>query len=203
MASRRKRLPVTLSAEEQTLLLAQPNPRYPTGERNRLLVRMMLDTGVRLAEAAALRWPHVDLATGKLMVIAGKGAKDRSLWISAELLARLQAWRERQLNACGHTPEHIFFTLDGRTLLHRYIQAMVQRYSQRAGIAKRVSPHVLRHTFATDLYRQSHNIRLVQKALGHADLSTTMIYTHVYDEEIAQAMQALRASSDDTLHDGS
>ena len=195
MESRRKHLPVTLSEAEQVALLAQPNSRYPTGERNFLLLRLMLDTGVRLAEAAALRWVHVELATGKIMVIEGKGAKDRALWVSGELLARLQAWRERQLSGCGEAPLHVFTTLGGKPLQHRYIQAMVQRYSQRAGISKRVSPHALRHTFATDLYRESKNIRLVQKALGHADLSTTMIYTHVYDAEVECALKRLRFGS--------
>ena len=76
---------------------------------------------------------------------------------------------------------------------HRYVQEMVRRYSGRAGIAKRITPHTLRHSFATDLYRETANIRLVQKALGHADLSTTMIYTHVYDEEIMAAMSNLRS----------
>lgn len=75
MESHRKRLPVTLTDSEQASLLAQPNPRYPTGERNYLLIRLMLDTGVRLAEAAALKWSHVDLATGKVMVIEGTGGQ--------------------------------------------------------------------------------------------------------------------------------
>jgi len=68
---------------------------------------------------------------------------------------------------------------------------MVQRYAAKAGIEKRVHPHMLRHTFATDLHRDSSNIRLVQIALGHADLSTTMLYTHIHDEEVRQAMRAL------------
>jgi integrase/recombinase XerD len=75
MESRRTRLPVTLSGEEQAALLEQPNPRYPTGARNLLLIRLLLDTCIRLAEAAALKWNHVDLATGRIMVIEGKGSK--------------------------------------------------------------------------------------------------------------------------------
>ena len=72
---------------------------------------------------------------------------------------------------------------------------MVRRYAIRAGITKRITPHVLRHTFATDLYRETGPIRLVQKALGHSDLSTTMIYTHVFDEEVMSAMRTLRTQS--------
>ena len=195
MGSRRKRLPVTLTDAEQSALLAQPNQRYPTGERNYVLMRLMLDTGVRLAEASALRWAHIDMVTGKVMVIEGKGTKDRTLWVSENLLKCLRDWRERQSATCGSIPAHPFTTLKGSVLQHRYIQEMIRRCSIKAGIAKRVSLHILRHTFATDLYRESSNIRLVQKALGHADLSTTMIYTHVYDKEVERALKALRSDA--------
>lgn len=113
MESRRKRLPVTLTVDEQAALLAQPNPRYPTGERNYLLLRLMLDTGVRLAEAATLRWAHIDLATGKVTVIEGKGAKDRVLWVSDTVLERLRRWRKRQMHSCGAGPAHVFSTFEG------------------------------------------------------------------------------------------
>ena len=69
---------------------------------------------------------------------------------------------------------------------------MIKKYAKKAGINKKISPHTLRHTFATDLYRESKNIRLVQKALGHSDLSTTMIYTHIMDDELEQALKTFR-----------
>lgn len=187
-----KRLPVTLTEEEQRALLAQPNPRYPTGERNHLLIKLMLDTGLRLAEATALEWCHVDLATARLVVREGKGAKDRVLWLGEDLAAALAGWRQRQITVCQMVPAHVFTTLRGRGVQHRYVQEMVRRYADRAGIGKRTTPHVLRHTFATDLYRETRNIRLVQKALGHADLSTTMIYTHVFDSELRSALRSFR-----------
>ena len=193
MSSVPKRLPVTLTGHEQQALLAQPNPRYPTGERNRLLLRLMLDTGLRLAEATALEWAHIDVVTARLLVRQGKGAKDRVLWLGDSLVEGLGRWRKRQAAVCPETPVHVFTTLEGRTLKHRYVQEMVRRYAGRAHIKKRVTPHVLRHTFATDLYRETGKIRLVQKALGHSDLSTTMIYTHIYDEEVEAAMRCLRA----------
>lgn len=189
-----KRLPVTLTEEEQASLLAQPNPPYPTGERNQLLLRLMLDTGLRLAEATALEWDHVDLMTGRLLVRQGKGAKDRVLWMGDDLLYALARWRQRQHTVCRMVPSHVFTTLQGRGLQHRYVQEMVRRYAKQAGIMKRVTPHVFRHTFATDLYRKTGNIRLVQKALGHADLSTTMVYTHLYDSEVEAAVKLLRTS---------
>lgn len=187
-----KRIPVTLTDDEQRALLAQPNPRYPTGERNRLLLRLMLDTGLRLVEATALEWGHVDLVTARLLVRRGKGAKDRVLWLGDNLVDALALWHQRQMTTCRMVPTHVFTTLKGTRLQHRYVQEMVRRYAGRAGIAKRITPHVLRHTFATDLYRETRKIRLVQKVLGHADLSTTTIYTHVYDEEVELALKALR-----------
>lgn len=188
-----KRLPVTLTEDEQRSLLAQPNPRYPTGERNRLLLRLMLDTGLRLAEATALEWAHVDLVTARLLVLQGKGAKDRVLWLGDRLVEALASWQQRQMAVCRLVPRHVFTTLEGRRLQHRYVQEMVRRYASKARIGKRITPHVLRHTFATDLYRETGKIRIVQKALGHADLSTTMIYTHVYDDEVEAAMRRLRS----------
>jgi len=194
MAKRKgRKLPEVLTGEEQKALLSQPNPRYPTGERNRLLMRLMLDAGLRVSEALALRWEHIDLMSGKLMVREGKGAKDRTLWLGEDNLELLRYWRERQAKEVSGHPEHVFTTLKGRPLHSSYVRRMVKRLAKKAGITKDISPHTLRHTFATDLYRETKNIRLVQKALGHSSLSTTMIYTHIVDEELEGAMKNFRS----------
>jgi len=193
MAKRKgRKLPEVLTAEEQKALLSQPNPRYPTGERNRLLMRLMLDAGLRVAETLALRWEHIDLMSGKLMVREGKGAKDRTLWLGEDNLELLRHWRERQAKEVEGHPEHVFTTLKGRPVQSSYVRRMVKRLAKKASITKDISPHTLRHTFATDLYRETKNIRLVQKALGHSSLSTTMIYTHIVDEELEGAMKSFR-----------
>jgi integrase/recombinase XerD len=171
---RPKKLPTVLTEEEQARLLEQPTPRYPTGERNGTMLRLMLNTGLRLAEVTALKWHDVNLTTGKLMVRQGKGSKDRTLWVAEGDIDHLRSWRERQAAQCGQC-DHVFTTLQGQPLGHRYVQRMVKRYASKAGIDKNVSPHTLRHSFATDLYRETSKIRLVQKVLGHSDLSTTMI----------------------------
>ena len=189
--ARPKKLPTVLTEDEQARLLEQPNPRYPTGERNGTMLRLMLNTGLRLAEVTALKWRDIDLTTGKLMVRQGKGAKDRTLWVGESDIDRLRSWRERQAALCGQC-EYVFTTLQGKPLGHRYVQRMVKRYAAKAGINKNVSPHTLRHSFATDLYRETGKIRLVQKVLGHADLSTTMIYTHIFDEEVETALKSFR-----------
>jgi len=190
-----KKLPTVLTKGEQARLLEQPTPRYPTGERNRALLQLMLNTGLRLAEVTALKWRDLDLTTGKLMVRLGKGAKgDRTLWVAEADIDRLRGWRQRQVKECGGV-KHVFTTLEGKPLDHRYVQRMVKRYAAKAGIEKSVSPHTLRRSFATDLYREMSTIRLVQKVLGHSDLSTTMIYTHVFDLEVEEALKSFRQAT--------
>jgi len=192
--ARAKKLPTVLTEDEQERLLEQPNSRYPTGERNGTMLRLMLNTGLRLAEVTGLKWHDVDLTTGKLMVRQGKGSKDRTLWVAEGDIDRLRSWRERQARQCGQC-DHLFTTLEGKPLGHRYVQRMVKRYTVKAGIDKNVSPHTLRHSFATDLYRETSKIRLVQKVLGHSDLSTTMIYTHIFDEEVESALKSFRQAT--------
>jgi len=187
-----RKIPEVLTETEQEALLAQPNPRYLTGHRNRMLLRLMLDTGLRLSEAINLRWRDIDLNSGKVMVRQGKGAKDRTLWTGEENLAALVAWRERQLAECSGAPENVFTTKAGGALAPRYVQRMVKRYAAKAGIEKDIHPHTLRHSFATDLYRETTNLRLTQKALGHASVSTTQVYTHIVDEELEGALKSFR-----------
>jgi integrase/recombinase XerD len=192
---RPKKLPTVLTEDEQKRLLEQANPRYPTGERNQTMLRLMLNTGLRLAEVTALKWRDVDLTTGKLMVRQGKGAKEIvPLWVAEADIDRLRSWRERQATACDPC-EHVFTTLKGKALGHRYVQRVVKRYAAKAGIDKNISPHTLRHSFATDLYRETSKIRLVQKVLGHSDLSTTMIYTHIVDEQLQNALKSFRQTT--------
>jgi len=192
MTKKRLRIPEVLTPSEQTALLAQPNRRYPTGERNFTMLQLMLDTGLRVSEACNLRWKDVDPDTGKLMVRQGKGSKDRTLWIGEDDLEILRVWRKRQAKDVKGTPPHVFTTLAGRPVSPRYVQQAVKRYAAKAGIDKNIHPHTLRHSFATDLYRATSKIRLVQKALGHSDLSTTMIYTHIFDDELEGALKSFR-----------
>jgi integrase len=120
---RPKKLPTVLTEDEQELLLEQANPRCPTGERNQTMLRLMLNTGLRLAEVTALKWRDIDLTTGKLMVRQGKGSKDRTLWVAEADIGRLRSWRERQATACAGIYKHVFTTLEGAPLGHRYVPA--------------------------------------------------------------------------------
>ena len=126
------------------------------------------------------------MTTCKLMVREGKGAKDRVLWIGDDLRDLVGAWLERR-------PESVwlFPTRQGTQVQTRYVRQMVKRVARKAGVSEveRVSPHALRHTFATRLYSETNNILLVQKALGHAYVSTTQIYCHLVDGELEAAMR--------------
>jgi len=190
-----RKVPEVLTATEQEAIVAQPNPRYLTGQRNRTMLRLMLDTGLRLSEAIHLRWKDIDLNSGRVMVRRGKGAKDRTLWTGKHNLPALVAWKERQASECIGSPQIVFTTKEGGKLDPAYIQRMVKRYAAKAGIEKNVHPHTLRHSFATDLYRETTNIRLTQKALGHANLATTQIYTHIVDEELEGALKSFRCAT--------
>ena len=185
---RGRRLPETLTGEEQRRLLMQPNAAAPTGLRNLCMMQVMLDAGLRSVELLNLRVRDIEWMAGKLTVKEGKGNKDRVLWLNEDALDRLREWRERR----PAPSEYLFTTLHGKPVMSNYYRKTVKRYARKAGIPKDVHPHTLRHTFATDLYRETKDIRLVQTALGHADVSTTMIYTHIVDEDLEDAMKTFR-----------
>lgn len=187
--SRGFKIPEVLNDEERRTLLQQPNKRYVTGMRNYCIILMMFDSGLRASEVINLKVSDINLNTGKIKVVQGKGKKDRILWINEDSLKQLRQWRER-------IPEsedgYVFPTLKGEPLKDSYLRAMIARYGKRAGIEKRVHPHMLRHSFGTDLYRETKDIRMVQKALGHANLTSTQIYTHIIDEELENGMKSFR-----------
>ena len=105
--ARPKKLPTVLTENEQERLLEQANPRYPTGECNQTMLRLILNTGLRLAEVTALKWRDLDLTTGKLMVRQGKGHKDRTLWVAEADIDRLRSLRERQAKEAGKCEQRV------------------------------------------------------------------------------------------------
>jgi len=114
------------------------------------------------------------------------------------LLDELRGWRERQASIVRKA-EFVFTSIskgkEGKPLGSQYLYDLIKRLAEKSGITKAISPHTLRHTFATDLYRETKNIRLVQKALGHSDLGSTMIYTHIVDDELEDALKGFRGKS--------
>ena len=186
-----RKIPDILTIGEQERLLSQFNLRYITPHRNKVMIKLLLDTGLRLSEMTNLKWNDIDLMVGSLKVIQGKGAKDRVLYINDNLLEDLKIWKKRQFKEWGKT-EYVFTTRTLNKLDGKAVRKMIKTYSDKANINKNITTHTLRHTFATDLLRATNNIRQVQKALGHSDISTTQIYTHITDSELENSMKNFR-----------
>ena len=184
---RKNKLPVILEPEEVQNLLKQPNKRYPTGLRNKAIMSLMLHCGLRLSEVVNLKPGNINLTKGKLRVESGKGKKDRDLAIPDYLTGLLEAWRNIR-------PKSNFFfpTLKGMKLSDRYIQQMVKRYAQKAGLNKRISPHTLRHTYATQYYKQTKDIETLKRILGHSDISTTTIYITLANIDVENGMKSFK-----------
>ncbi|MDM0964521.1 tyrosine-type recombinase/integrase, partial [Clostridium perfringens] len=115
----------------------------------------------------------------------------RILWINEEMLNILRNWKIEQSNKYG-VVDLVFCSRNKKRLDDKGIRKMIETYSIKAGINKHITPHTLRHTYATDLLRETKNIRLVQKALGHSDISTTQIYLHIVDDEYEDALKNFR-----------
>lgn len=184
--NRPRKLPVILDREEARRLLQQPSLRYPTGVRNRGILEIALKCGLRNEEIRDIDINHLDLNTGRLHV-EGKGGHHRVLYVPEEVLVYLRRWRD--LRPPTEASE-FFTTLKGGPLSGDYLRKMTKRYAVRAGIKKRVYPHLLRHTYLSHIYAETKNIRLTQQVAGHARLETTMIYTHVMDGDLQEAMRS-------------
>ncbi len=174
------KLPQTLGREEVQRLLVQPDPSTPLGIRDRAMFELLYATGVRVSEIVSLQTHQVNLE-GDYMTVRGKGAKVRMVpfgkWAREGLLRYLAEVRARFLK--GRASPFLFLTRSGKAMTRQGFWKLIRRYALAAGIEKRVTPHTLRHCFATHLLEGGADLRSVQSMLGHADISTTQIYTHV------------------------
>ena len=183
------RVPKTLSEAQVEALLAAPNSNDPLGLRDRAMLELMYASGLRVSELVALKTLHVSLNESVLRVL-GKGSKERLVpygQIAGEWLTRyLQAARAELLQ--GRQSDALFVTSAGPTpgtgMSRIMFWNLVKRYALQAGITAPLSPHTLRHAFATHLLNHGADLRAVQMLLGHADISTTTIYTHVARERL-------------------
>ena len=191
------KLPETLTKEERAKILTETDPGKPIGLRNLCILKLMANTGLRVSEALNIELADIEWNTGKLKVRQGKGKKDRFLWINNDDLNLLIKWRDMRFG----DNDLLFTTKSGGPVYDVYMRQLMKRLRKKAGINKNIHPHTLRHTFATDLYRKTKDIMLVQKALGHADISTTMIYTHIVDDELEEAMRNLREYEEVKKHE--
>lgn len=193
--SKKKKLPVILERGEAIKLTKIPKKRYLTGLRNLAILRIMLNMGLRVGEVANLKPGNVNLVNQKLRVVDGKGGKDRDLIIPLSVVDTLKEWKQRKpkdakyfFTTIKNRKDGKFASSKGKKLSVRNIQAMVEKYAKRAGINKNVTPHTLRHTFATEYYRQTKDIETLRMILGHSDISTTQIYVTLANIDVENAM---------------
>jgi len=176
-------LPSVLTIDEIGQLLAQPRPDRPTGVRDRAMLETLYGSGLRVSELVTLEEAGVSWEGGFLRV-TGKGSKGRLVPCSEPALTWLERYRDeaRPLLLHGRTARPLFVTTRGSGLSRQWIGKLVDRYARAAGIRPRVTPHTLRHSFATHLLDGGADLRFIQEMLGHTDISTTQIYTHLSRE---------------------
>jgi len=177
----------TLSEAQVEALLAAPDAREPLGVRDRTMLEVMYASGLRVSELVALKITELGLNEGVLR-ITGKGSKTRLVPFGGQA----RAWLERYLGAArgvilgGQQDDALFVTARGAAMTRQMFWVIVKKHATRAGITAPLSPHTLRHAFATHLLNHGADLRVVQLLLGHADISTTQIYTHVARERLKQ-----------------
>jgi integrase/recombinase XerD len=182
------RFPKTLTEAQVEALLAAPDTATPLGLRDRAMLELLYATGLRVSELVALKGFELSLNDGVVRVF-GKGSKERLVPLGAEA----QAWVERYLGEArpallgGAVCDELFVTVRGGGMTRQMFWTLVKRRAIEAGIdPTRISPHTLRHAFATHLINHGADLRVVQLLLGHADISTTQVYTHVARERLKQ-----------------
>jgi integrase/recombinase XerD len=182
---RARKLPQVLTRGEIDQLLSQPRGTEPAALRDRALLELMYACGLRASEAIGLELLDVDIEEGVLRA-RGKGSKERVVPIGQAALRALRIYLERgRPGLVKGTPEsHLFVNFRGGQLTRQGLYKIVRRHALTAGLADRMSPHTLRHTFATHLLAGGCDLRSVQEMLGHADVSTTQLYTHLSSERL-------------------
>jgi integrase/recombinase XerD len=175
-----RRLPVFLTLEEVESLLAAPDTKSPESIRDRAMLEVLYATGLRVSELCRLAVNDVQLQTGCVMAM-GKGSKERVIPLGRSAIewTRLYLEGPRPLLLKGRERRALFLTRRGDGFTRQGFWKLLRRYALKAGIRKPLSPHKLRHSFATHLVERGADLRAVQAMLGHADIATTQIYTHV------------------------
>lgn len=189
-----------LNEEELARLFVQPKLETQPGLRDRAILELLFSSGLRVSELVGLDRDHINLKRREFMV-RGKGQKDRPIFISDDAADWLQAYLDKRQD----NTKPLFVRYSGikkidttgnfHRLTARSVQRMVARYALLAGITKHVSPHTLRHSFATDLLMNGADLRSVQALLGHSNISTTQIYTHVTDPHLKAVHQKFHRHS--------
>ncbi len=188
---KRRNIPVHLSPEEvKALLKVMKETRGWQAERDHAAACLILHTGIRLSELTGIDVDDVDLDGSRIFLKRTKGGQPAVKHINARLKKVLQPFVDQRLEVATECPA-LFLSQWDRRLSDRQFALRLEMWANKAGITKKVTPHVLRHTFATSLYARTRNLLAVQKALGHQYITTTQIYTHIQDEELQEALETL------------
>ncbi len=184
-----KHLPEVLSLEEIDAMIASIDMAKPDGHRNRAIIEMLYGSGLRVSELTELRLSNIYRQEG-YMRITGKGSKQRLVPISNEANKQLGYWLEdrSKLDIKPESTDIVFLNRYGRQLTRAMIFTIVKRLAQEADIHKTISPHTLRHSFATHLLQNGADLRIIQQLLGHESIVTTEIYTHINIQDLREAV---------------
>jgi integrase/recombinase XerC len=185
---REQKVPAHLSVDEMSQLLDTPDVSTPLGRRDRAILELFYASGIRLSELVALDLEDVDLS-GRMVRVMGKGRKERIVPFNQKAAGALRAWLK---DRAALTPgDALFVNARGGRLTGRSVQRLVARYVSGCSTRFGISPHALRHSFATHLLQNGADLRAIQELLGHVRLSTTQRYTHV---NVAQLLEVYRKS---------
>lgn len=183
-----KRLPATLDADQVARLL-EGDEQDPLALRDRALMELAYSSGLRLAEIVGLDLTDLD-SRDRMVRVLGKGAKTRILPVGRKAIAALQAWMSVRTGIAKPDELAVFVGRAGRRLSPRAVQDRIAYWSRRRGLGVHVHPHLFRHSFATHLLESSQDLRGVQELLGHADIATTQVYTHLDFQHLARIYDA-------------
>lgn len=180
-------LPGSLTETEVEALLSTPDITHPLGFRDRTMLEVLYATGLRVSELVELKLSQISLDMGVVRV-TGKGTKERLVPLGEEALDWVSDYIKKTRSSLlnNHVTDKLFVTTRGDAMTRQAFWYLVKRYAAQASISKPLSPHTLRHAFATHLLNHGADLRVVQLLLGHADISTTQIYTHVARERLKQ-----------------
>lgn len=179
---RDKHLPKFLDEKEIVILLESPDLESEAGLRDRAILETLYSTGIRVSELVGLNVEHIDQIGGVIKVY-GKGKKERIVPIGGRALQAIRDYLKKR------DAKALFFNKNGGRLTDRSIRRIINKYITKASIQQKISPHTLRHSFATHMLDHGADLRSVQELLGHANLSTTQIYTHITTERLKSAYQ--------------
>lgn len=178
-----RKLPQTLDTDAIGRLLDIPTDSA-IAIRDKAMMELIYSSGLRLAEATGLKWDQVDIQGG-MVTVHGKGNKTRMVPVGSVALDALRAWRREQVGMSGFDAAAVFTSRSGNALTRRAVQQRIRHWAKHQGLPQRVYPHLLRHSFASHLLESSGDLRAVQELLGHSDISTTQIYTHLDFQHLA------------------